>query len=180
MLDLFNRIPPIVRIPKFYGLIGAALGFVLLIILYYIGRHPFLIIPLFDFRVALFAVFMYFILKELRDYYFAGLLFFWQGMIACGIFVLTYGIVASALVWIFGINVPQFVIQYIELATNQVLTYPKDTIDQIGKEVYQQALADLKKTTAFNLASLYLRQCVMIGFFVSIILSVILRRQPKN
>jgi len=180
MSELINRIPPLVRVPLRYGLIGGALGFVIVIILYYIGRHPFLIIPVFDFRVALFGVFIFFVLKELRDYYFGGFLFFGQGMAASAIFVITFSVLASLLTWIFAINVPHFVIQYVELATNQIKTYPKETIEQIGKDVYDQALVDLKSTTAFGLARLYFRQGIIIGFFISLILSVILRRQPAN
>ena len=179
MFEFFNRIPPLVRVPKFYGLIGGVLGFALLVILYYIGRHPFLIPVFFDFRVALFGIFMFFILRELREYYFGGLLFFWQGMIACGLFVITFGIVASALIWVFALNVPGFVTQYVELATNQLKTFPKDAIDQIGKDVYEKNLALLPTTKPSDLAMLYFVQCFGIGFFISIILSVILRRQPK-
>jgi hypothetical protein len=180
MREMFNRIPPLVRIPKFYGLIGGVLGFVVLIVLYYIDLHPFLIPVFLDFRVALFGVFMYFVLKELRDYYFGGLLFFWQGMIACGLFVLTFGIVTALLLWVFTINVPEFVTQYVELATNQLKAIPKEAIDQIGKDVYEKNLALLPATKGSDLAFLYLVQCLGIGLFVSIILSVILRRQPKN
>lgn len=178
MSELINRIPPLVRVPLRYGLIGGVLGFVLVIILYYIGRHPFLIIPVFDFRVALFGVFMYFILKELRDYYFNGMLFFWQGIAAAGLFVITFSVVASLLIWVFAKNVPQFVIQYVELVTNQLKTYPQETIDQIGRQVYDESLEQVKSTSAFGLARLYFRQGVFIGFFVGIIISVILRRQP--
>jgi len=180
MFEFFNRLPPLIRVPKFYGLIGGVLGFVLLVILYYIQRHPFLIPVFFDFRVALFGVFMFFILRELRDYYFGGLLFFWQGMIACGLFVITYGIITALLIWIFALNVPGFVTQYVELATNQVKTLPQEAIDQIGRDVYEKNLTMLPLTKGSDLAVLYLVQCFGIGFFISIILSVILRRQPKN
>src|SRR5215468_2620675 len=128
MFEFINRIPPIVRIPKFYGFLGGVLGFVLLIVLYYMDRHPFLVPVFFDFRVALFGIFMFFILRELREYYFGGYLFFWQGMISCGVYVLTFGAVASLALWIFAINVPGFVTQYVELATNQIKTFPKETI----------------------------------------------------
>jgi len=178
MFKFLDRIPPLVRVPLRYGFIGGVLGFALVVILYYIGRHPFLITLLFDFRVALFGIFMFFILKELREYHFGGLLFFWQGMAACGLFVITFGIIASLLIWIFAINVPDFVIQYIQLATNQLMTYPKDTVDQIGKDVFEQSLAQLKLVTGWDLATLYFRQGLIIGLFISIIISVILRRQP--
>lgn len=180
MSDLLNRIPPLIRIPKFYGLIAGVLGFVLLIILYYIERHPFLIPVFFDFRVPLFGIFIFVVLRELRQYYFGGLLFFWQGMIASGLFVLTFALVASLLLWIFAINVPGFVIQYVDLATNQLQSFPKETVEQIGKDVYEKNLALLPTTKASDLALLYFIQCFGIGLFISIILSVILRRQPKN
>lgn len=179
MLEFFNRIPAIVRLPKFYGFIGGILGFVLLLILYYINQHPFLIPPYFDFRVLFFGIFIYFILKELRDYHFGGLLFFWQGLIASGLFVLTYSLVSSLLIWVFAINVPEFVIKYGELMTNRLNAYPKESIEQIGQDTFNRTIAQLKTTTAGDLAKLYFRQALMIGLFVSIILSVILRRQPK-
>jgi hypothetical protein len=179
MFKFLNRIPPIIRLPEFYGFIGGILGFVLILILYYIDRHPFLITVLFDFRVPLFGIFIYFILKELRDYYFNGLLFFWQAMIACFLFVITFAAFTSLLIWIFALNVPDFVIQYVELTTNQLKAFPRETVEQIGKDVYEKNLAMLPATAASDLALLYFVQCFGIGFFVSIILSVILRRQPQ-
>ncbi|HZY79453.1 MAG TPA: DUF4199 domain-containing protein [Cyclobacteriaceae bacterium] len=163
------------RVPLRYGLIGGVLGFVLLVVLYYIDRHPFFIHPIFDSRVGLFGVFMFFILRELRDYHFGGVLFFWQGLFAGGVFVFTFGLFCALLLWIFALNVPHFVIQYIDLATNQL----KGLADQMDKEVYEVKMASLPSTTAFDLAALYLVQCFGLGLFISIILSVILRRQPK-
>lgn len=180
MLEFWNRLPPLVRVPLRYGIIGGILGFVLVIILYYINRHPFLIQPFFDFRVALFAVFMFFALKELRDYYFNGLLFFWQGLAACWLFVITFAIVASSLIWIFALNVPDFVTQYIELATNYTKSFPKEAVDQIGKDRYDQTLAEIPKSTGLTLAKKYFGQSVIFALFISIIISVILRRQPKT
>ena len=177
---MFKFMPPLVRIPLRFGLIGGVLGFILVIILYYIGRHPFLIHVVFDFRVALFGIFIFFTLRELREYHFSGLLFFWQGMIASLVFVLTYGIIASLLIWIFSINVPEFVSNYIELYTTQVRGYPLEVIDQIGKQNYERVLTQIKLVDGGDLAKLYFTQGLIIGFFVSVILSVILRRQPQN
>ncbi|HEX8059721.1 MAG TPA: DUF4199 domain-containing protein [Cyclobacteriaceae bacterium] len=180
MFEFLNRIPPLVRVSLRYAAIAGVLGFILVIILYYIGRHPMLVIFLFDFRVALFGLFLYFVLKELRDYYFGGLLFFWQGMAASAIFVAVFGIIVSVLIWIFSINVPGFVSEYVELATNQLKSYPPEVIEQIGKERFAASQAQVKSTTGADLAQLYFRNGMIIGFFISIVLSVILRRQPQN
>lgn len=179
MFSFFNRIPPLARVALRYGIIGGLLGFTANVILYYIGRHPSFVFPLFDLRVGVFGVFMFFILKELRDYHFGGLLFFWQGLAACGIFLITFAVLASLLMWIFAINVPGFVTEYIELATNQLKSYPKETVDQIGKETFDRQLGLLSGTTAGSLVSTYFVQCFGIGLFISIIISVILRRQPQ-
>ncbi|MEJ0032498.1 MAG: DUF4199 domain-containing protein [Bacteroidota bacterium] len=180
VVPVFNRIPPLVRVPLRFGAIGGVLGFVLIIVLYYIGRHPFLIHPVFDFRVALFGILIFFALRELREYHFNGLLSFGKGMIASLVFVLSYGIIASLLIWIFTLNVPVFVRDYIDLYTNQVKSYPQEVIDQIGRENYDRTLVQLKTVTGGALAKLYFIQGMIIGFFISIILSVILRRQPQN
>lgn len=175
----FEKIPPLVRVPLRYGLIGGALGFVLVIILYYLDRHPFLIPVFFDFRVAFFGIFIFFSLKELRTYYFDGLLFFWQGMSGAFVFLFTFALLASVLIGIFASLVPAFVTQYIDLFMEQAKTFPPEVIEQIGKEAYERNLAALPTTNAMSLATLYFWQCFVIGFFVSIIISVILRKQPK-
>jgi hypothetical protein len=176
MSNFLNRLHPIVGVPLRYGFIGAVLGFGLLVVLYYIDRHPFFIHPIFDSRVALFGVFTVFILRELRDYHFGGVLFFWQGLFAGGVFVLTFALLCSLLLLVFALNVPDFVIQYIDLATNQL----KGLADQMDKEVFEAKMASLPSTTAFDLAVLYFVQCFGIGLFISIIISVILRRQPAK
>ncbi|MBK8290736.1 MAG: DUF4199 domain-containing protein [Flammeovirgaceae bacterium] len=64
------------------GLLAGGLGFIFLLTLYYLGKHPFLFPVYFDFRLALLSVFMVMGLKELRDYHQQGLLSFGEGMIS--------------------------------------------------------------------------------------------------
>jgi hypothetical protein len=68
----------------------------------------------------------------------------------------------------------------VEMLTNQLKSYPPEAIERIGKERYQQGLQQLPGTTGGDMARLYFRNGMIVGFFVSIILSVILRRQPQN
>jgi hypothetical protein len=57
---------------------------------------------------------------------------------------------------------------------------PDDVIKRIGKDVYVRNLAALPLTKAADLALLYFWQSFLISLFLSVILSVILRRQPKT
>ncbi|MGE0771158.1 MAG: DUF4199 domain-containing protein [Cyclobacteriaceae bacterium] len=176
----WNAWPAYVRVTLRYGVVGGTVGFVLLLILYYIGRHPFLVPVFFDFRIVLFGILMFFSLKEVRDYFGQGVLYFWEGMIGCFMFTLSFAVLASGLVWIFAWLVPAFVGDYISLFESQARTFPPEVIERIGKEVYERNLQALYDTNGFDLAALYFSQSFMIGLFISIIISVILRRQPKN
>jgi len=171
---------PLFQVPLKYGAIAGVLGAILVIGLYYLGRHPFLIPVFFDFRIFLFGVFIFFTLKELRDYYYQGVLYFWQGIIGSFFFTVVFATIAAGLLAIFIAIVPGFLTAYIEQSIEQIKGLPADIIERIGKDVYERNLKLLPSTNGFDLALLYFTQSFMIAFFISIILSVILRRQPKT
>ena len=170
---------PLFQVPLKYGTIAGVVGTILVIGLYYLGRHPFLIPVFFDFRIFLFGVFVFFTLKELRDYYYQGVLYFWQGVIGSFFFTVVFATVAAVGLAIFIAIVPTFLTAYIGQSVEQLKGLPADVIERIGKDVYERNLALLPSTNGIDLALLYFTQSFMIAFFISIILSVILRRQPK-
>lgn len=161
------------------GSIAALLGSGLMIAYYYMGNHPFIIPVYFDFRIFLFGVFIYFALKEFRDLIQDGILFFWQGIFGSLFFLLSFSVISSVLLGLFAYFVPEFVNEYVGLKTAELKSFPSDIIEKVGKDVYERNLQLLPSTNAFDLALIYFWQNFMIGFFVSIILSVVLRRLPK-
>ncbi len=170
---------PLVKIPVKFGVIAGILGAVIDIVLYYLGKHPFLFPVYYDFRVVLFCVFMFFTLKEYRDFYKGGILYFWEGSISSFIFAVVFTLVAILLMVIFGTFKPDFLSTYISLSIQQIKSIPPEIVAQIGKGVYQRNLEILPTTTLGDMMMLYAMQSFIIGLFISIILSVILRRQPK-
>jgi hypothetical protein len=170
---------PLIKIPVRYGALAGITGFILLAGLYYLGRHPFLIPVFMDFRIILFGFFIFFTLRELRDHYQQGVLYFWQGIVAAFVFTLTYASLVSVGLLGFMFLVPVFRTEYIDLSIAQLRALPADLIERIGKEVYERNLELLPATGIYDLAFLYFAQSFLISLFISIILSVILRRQPK-
>ncbi|MBL0745151.1 DUF4199 domain-containing protein [Chryseolinea lacunae] len=168
------------RISARYGAVGGILAFIMLIVMYYMGRHPFLVAPYLDFRILLFGVFIYFTLREFRDYDQEGVLYFWQAMLGGLAVVMLMTTITSVLLLIFGTWDNGFVTTYITEMTAYVKAFPKEDIERIGKEVYARNLEALPTTNMWKLAVTYFMQGLMIGFFVNIIISVILRRQPKT
>lgn len=171
---------PIAKISLRNGAIAGVLGFAILLALYAIGKHPMLFQLFFDFRIILFGVFLSLTVKEIRDNYQKGIIYFWQGMIACLTFTIVFAFITSGLIWACCLVYKPFLSTYIVLATEQMKAIPSDAIQQIGKEVYESNLKALPATNGYNLAKHYFWQSFVISFFISIIISVILRRQPKN
>jgi Protein of unknown function (DUF4199) len=170
---------PLVGISLRNGIIGGILAVALLIVMYYMGPHPMLILPFVDFRILLFGVFIFFTLKEFRDTYQDGVLHFFQGMLGSFMLVMIMATVAAAGVWIFSACEPDFVADYITQGMESLKTYSKDDIDRIGKEVFDRNLALLPSTNGKALAGKHFGQSLVFGLFLSVILSVILRKQPK-
>lgn len=170
---------PLISISVKYGLIAAALAILMLIATFYFGNHPMMVAPYLDFRIILFGLFMFFGLREFRDTQ-EGVLYFWQGMIGGFVMVTVAGTVAALGLLIFSSVEKEFISSYVEAMTQYLKTFPKEDIERIGKEVYERNLEQLPSTNGKQLASLYFVQAMMIGLFVTIILSVILRKQPKS
>lgn len=171
---------PLISVCVRYGLVAGLLALILLVAMYYIGRHPLMISPFLDFRILLFGVFIFFSLKELRDYYQGGALYFWQGILGGLLLVLVASTVASAGLIGFGSLEPALVSSYIDHMTQYLKTFSNEDIERIGKEIYDRNLSHLPATNITKLAMTYFVQGLAIGFFISIILSVIVRRHPKT
>ena len=170
----------LMRIALRYGLIGGAIAFVLVVIMFYLGRHPLVVSPYLDFRILLFGIFVFFALKEFRDYDQNGVLYFAQAMLGGFMVIFTLTALASVLIWIFGSIEPKFVSEYIEEVSAYVKGFSQDDIEQLGKNVYERNLAALPATNISRLAFTYFIQGLVLGFFVNIVLSVVVRRQPKT
>jgi len=177
---MFEKIPAWVRVSTRYGFISSAIGSVLILVLYYIGRHPFLIPVMFDFRIILFSILLYFSLREFREYYQQGILYFSQGMMMCAIFTLVFASVTSFFIWLFATGEPEFVTQFVTLFQERSRAFPPpQIIEQVGKDSFERSLQALSNTRPIDMAKQFFWQCTMISLFLSVIISVILRRQPK-
>jgi hypothetical protein len=175
-----NAKSPLLKIPFRYGLVGGVIGSIVIAVLYFIGRHPFLLPVVFDFRIILFAVFIFFSLKELRDYYLQRLLFFWQGMVGSYVFIITSALIGSVFTWCFAEWNHNFLPSYIENKQAQLISYKEEFITSIGVDAYNEQLSRLPLTSPLVLAEDYFLKSMIIGLFLAIIITAILRKQPKT
>jgi len=174
-----NTKSPLFKVPFRWGLVGGVIASIVIAVLFYFGQHPFLLPAVFDFRIILFAVFIFFNLKELRDYYLQGLLFFWQGMIGSFVFITTSALIGSIFTWGFAKWNGNFLRSYIEKLQAQLISYKDEIITSVGAETYNQQLAKLPLTSPLDLAGDYFLKSMIIGLFLAIVITTILRKQPK-
>jgi hypothetical protein len=170
---------PLFTIAVRYGAIAAVLSIALNMAMFYMNRHPVMISPYLDFRVFLYGIFIFFSLKEYRDFHNEGALHFFQGMFGSFVLVATAGVLGSILYRIFGAFETNFIPEYVRLMTEYLNGWPEEDIARVGKETFERNLQSLPSTNMGQIATMYLVQSFGIGLFVSIIMSVILRKQPK-
>jgi len=175
-----NQLKPIVQVPLRFGLYGGLLSGIIIITLYYLDRHPFLISPLYDFRILLYGVFLFFGIKEFRDYHQAGELYFWQAMAMGILCYIVIGLTGATILILFSNFEPRFVTDYIDLALQQLMADKIAMVNAVGEAAYENALNRLPETSIWAMAGDYLIKSMIIGFFLTIIISVVLRRQPNN
>lgn len=171
---------PLIGIALRNGSIAGVLAGAILILLYFIGSHPLLILPYADFRILLFGIFIFFTLKEFRDNHQEGVLYFGQGMVASLIFVTVAATVGAMTVFIFSKAYPQFVSDFVKQGLESANAFLQNgSLNEEEKNQVRVMMESLPATNGKALAGRHFVQSLMIGFFISIILSVILRKQPK-
>jgi hypothetical protein len=158
---------PLAKIMARYGLLAGIMGFGLLLGLFYMGKHPFLILPFFDFRIVLLGIFIFFGLKEFREFHQESILYFWQGMIGSFVLTAVFAAAASLLILAFGSWNETFVQTYITQFTEQASQYPPDLVEQIGKENLERNLMELQATTIGDLVKTYFVQSFIISFLLA-------------
>lgn len=172
-----RNLPPLFKVPVKYALIAGLLGAVLIVFLYYVGRHPLLIPIIFDYRLLLLPLFLFFTMKEYRDVHNEKVMHFWEGMSIGFILYVAMGLVLGGFIFLLSVWIdPGFLNDYISISIEQLVNNKQEFLDAIGEEAYQASLEILPQTTAVDLALDYLIKTCAIGLLMTIIISVILRR----
>lgn len=171
---------PLLRVASRNGLIAAVLASSMLIILYAVGKHPFLVPVYADFRIFLFGIFIFFTLKEFRDSYNQQVMYFWQGMMASYAMLGVFSIVTAIVIITLAAVQPNFIQEYISLFIEQARATEAEVIPHMGKENFERNLEAIRATNGPERAFVYFIQSIWIGFFISIIVTIILRKQPKQ
>ncbi len=178
-----HRVPPLVKVPLKYAVVAAVLAIAAVLVLFYTHRHPLLIPIIYDYRILLFGVFIFFSLKELKEVYNQGILHFWQGLLAGIIFYIGLGLIVGIFILIFGNVHEPFLLEYIE-GTIRGLELNKEQLTSenvitITEEEFERQITLMRSTRPYQMALDYFIKSCVIGFFLTILLAVIMRKTDR-
>lgn len=156
-------------------------GFLLLVffLMMKLGLNPLINLNHLLFDLVVYGLFLFFAQKEFKTYYNEGILHLWQGM--------TIGFVIYAVasfLFVIGLLV------FFQLDSDAIMNYQSDAtlflnekadlyIKEFGKEGYDQQIEAIKSITAWDLVKSAGFKKIVAGMFVTPVISIILRKQPK-
>lgn len=167
---------PIATVPLKFGTIGGALTILMFLITYWMGKNPIIDLGFFDFIIL--PIFIFFSMKEFRDYRNERILHFWQGMTVGVISYLAIATISAMFILLFLTAIdPGLLDAYITDRIEIIDLKKAELVDQMGEETYTKTRQDTFNTSA-GILSLddFIKKC-LIGFTLTIPMAVLLRRR---
>jgi len=160
-----------------YGLVGAGLCIVLFFILLALGENPLINGTLFGFFFI--PIFVFFAIKEFKKFYNEGYLHFWQGMtIGFGTYMVL-AVFSAAFIWFYlEFFDPQLLQDYIANRIELMNGSRDNLVERLGQDTFDTSLASVQSASAFDLALDDFLRKTFAGFFITTIVSVVMRQRP--
>jgi hypothetical protein len=175
-----KNLNPFLSISFRYGGIAVILSIILFLVLYYGGQNPLLIPAFLDFRILLFPIFLVFSLRDYKENHNGGILHFWQGFSIGVSVILVIAIFMALFILVFGSWVePHFVANFVQSSIDQIESAREKITSAIGEEELTTVLEILPSTTLYDLALDYFLKSLPYGIFLTIIISLILRKKAN-
>jgi hypothetical protein len=168
---------PLFAVPIKFGSFAGVMSVITFLMLYFLDFNPFVESRMMD--VVLIPIFLFFSIKDFRDLRNGRILHYWQGMTVGVITYLLMGLISFAFILIFVEMEPQALTDYINNRLALMEGSKAQFFEQLGEDTYNTAIIDLSKTSALDLAIDDFLKKSIIGLMLTIMISVILRKQPK-
>lgn len=168
---------PIYAVPLKFGLVGGAMIALLFAGIYFFGKNPLVVYRQFDFGFLLLPLFLFFSIREFRDFGNNGELRFWQGMTVGFLTYMLIAFLSALFVWVFVSAVDgQLLAGYVGDRLRLITTMKEEMIAQMGEAVYERAYSEVQGISVLEVAIDDFLKKIFIGLFLTILISVFLRK----
>ncbi|WPP52243.1 DUF4199 domain-containing protein [Catalinimonas niigatensis] len=168
-------------VPFKYGVVGGVLSIILFFVVYLLGENP-LVPNHLDFFVnsIILLVFIIFSIREFRISYNSNILHFLQGITIGILTVIIIGLITSISMYVYLTYFNYDLLNsYKEIMDEQLRTNKETYIEQFDENIFNMLIVENQRISPIKLAqNEFLKKKLLVGFFVTIIVSVIMRRSP--
>ncbi|MFY0601190.1 MAG: DUF4199 domain-containing protein [Cyclobacteriaceae bacterium] len=165
------------------GLKYAVICSVFLVVIFHVssffGINPLMNLVHLVFDLMMFGLFIFFASKELKMSQQNEVLHFWQGMtVGFNVYFFSTLVFGIYLYIYFGLN-ENVLLDYKESA-HQFLQEKKEIyIEEMGQESFDSQLNGINEVSNMDLITSAVLKKILAGFFITPVISIILRKQPK-
>lgn len=166
----------LLRVPVKYGAFASLLAITVLLGLYFMDESPFTSNDIPDFIII--GLFVYFAIREFRDYYNGGNLQFWEGMTVGFFCYVTLAVLTALFIGLlFPLIDADILQQYVQNRTNLLVNNKEQVISQLNEEAYNKALKEIKETSLLDLSLDDLIRKLLMGLFLTSVLALASKRK---
>lgn len=160
-----------------YGIAGGCISIGLFIVLWLLNENPLDSFRLLIFDCVLMLIFVFFALKEVRDYHYKGRLQYWQGMTAGFVCYASLAAVSAIFIYIFlSFADTDLLIRHQQENLAVLMEDPQKWIGQVGQQSYTNAIEEVRNMTALDLALDDFLKKVLIGLFITGIITLFYKK----
>ncbi len=158
-----------------YGITGSVLAIVFFLVMWLLKENPLSMLRIFDF--VLLPIFIFFTLKEYRDYRLGGKLTYSQGMTVSFVCYTSLALISALFIFIFLSYADTGLLIKHQQENLAVLTDdPQKWIEDLGQQTYEKAIAEVKRIIAMDLALDDLLKKMLIGLFFTGIITLFFKK----
>ncbi|MFY0627896.1 MAG: DUF4199 domain-containing protein [Reichenbachiella sp.] len=171
--------PPIFKSSVKFGAIGAGVIAFIFLAYYVLGSNPLIEMDMID--VFILPIFLFFGIKEYRERYNNQLLEFWQGM-TVGFFVYTtMATVSAVFIWIFidAIDV-SLTENFVSDRLASLHEIKNKIIEEMGQDSFAETVREVGNTSSIDVAMDGFLKKLVIGFLLTSVISVIMKRKSEK
>ncbi len=168
--------PSIIKIPVKFGALGAAVIVLIFLVYYFMGSNPVIEMDMLDLFIL--PIFLFFGIKEYRDRFNQGLLEFWQGMtVGFFVYILIAGL-SALFIWVFIDLIDTSIVEeYIADRLKGLHEIKEKIIEEMGEDLFHESVDKVGNTTSRDIALDGFLKKSAIGFLLTSVLSVVLKRK---
>ncbi|WP_109832259.1 DUF4199 domain-containing protein [Reichenbachiella versicolor] len=161
-----------------FGLIGSGIYMFIFMIYYFSGANP--LVEMYIINIFILPIFLYFGIREFRDYRNGSLLSFGQGMSLGVILYVLIATLTSAFTFVFLEFIDSSLVEnFIQVRIDDLVSNKDKTVEELGQEMFNEQVMKIENNDAKDLVLDSFLKRVLLGFFLTTVISLVMKKTER-